>query len=96
MATTASEKISTKKTSTAKPKAAATKPATSKPATKTSAKSTSKPKATKKSSKLAVTPEQRYLMVQEAAYYIAEKDGFAGNPSDYWAQAEAQISQMVA
>lgn len=95
MATTASEKPSTK-TSTKKPSTAKSKVAA---ATTTDAKApakatTSKPRATKKALKPALSPEQRYLMVQEAAYYIAEKDGFSGNPAEYWAQAEAQISQM--
>lgn len=95
MATTASEKPSTKATS----KKASTEKSKEVTATATAAKApakstTSKPRATKKASKAAISPEQHYLMVQEAAYYIAEKDGFAGNPAEYWTQAEAQISQM--
>ncbi len=30
-------------------------------------------------------------MVEQAAYYIAEKNGFTGNPEDHWAAAEAKI-----
>lgn len=30
-------------------------------------------------------------MVEQAAYYIAEKNGFAGNPEEHWAAAEAQV-----
>ena len=40
----------------------------------------------------ALSPEQRYRMVQEAAYFMAEKNGFAGKSEDYWAAAEIQIS----
>ena len=40
----------------------------------------------------ALTPEERYKQIAEAAYYIAEKRGFApGNPSDDWLQAEAAV-----
>jgi hypothetical protein len=35
--------------------------------------------------------EAIYKMTEVAAYYIALKNGFAGNPSDYWIEAEAQI-----
>lgn len=41
------------------------------------------------------TPEQRYKMVQEAAYFIAEKNGFASGSLDYWIAAEAQIEAML-
>jgi hypothetical protein len=35
-------------------------------------------------------------MIQEAAYYIAEKRGFApGNHADDWAAAEAQIDALL-
>ena len=39
--------------------------------------------------------EERYNMVQVAAYYLAERDNFAGNPVEYWTQAEAQVSGML-
>lgn len=39
-----------------------------------------------------LSPEERYRQIAEAAYYIAEKRGFApGNPSDDWYQAEAEV-----
>ena len=34
-------------------------------------------------------------MIQVAAYYLAERDNFAGNPIEYWAAAEIQISGML-
>ncbi len=52
---------------------------------------TAKP-AVKKSKAVSISPEQRYRMIEMAAYYLAEKDGFAGNPVDYWIAAEQQMS----
>ena len=52
---------------------------------------TKKP-STKKSTK--PSPEALYRMTEVAAYYIAQNNGFAGNPSDYWITAEAQISAL--
>ena len=53
------------------------------------------PKAPAKAAKPAVTAEQRYLMVQEAAYFIAEKHGFNGDSKYFWALAEAQIEDAI-
>ncbi len=75
------------KKATAKPKTAAKASAEKKPAT-----STRKP-AAKKTNAAAVNPEHHYRMVEVAAYYLAEKDGFTGNPVDYWIAAELQISK---
>ncbi len=41
--------------------------------------------------KKVVTSEERYRMVREAAYYIAERNGFGGDDQRYWSEAEAQI-----
>lgn len=75
-----SEKVAPKKT--------ATKSATAKKTTE------AKPKAApKKASKSAqASPAERYRMVEVAAYYIAEKNQFAGNATDYWIQAEIEIN----
>lgn len=78
------KKTTTTKTET-KPKAAAKK----EPAVK---KTAAKPTA-KKTKAISISPEHRYRMIEVAAYYLAEKDGFAGNPVDYWIAAEAQISK---
>lgn len=44
----------------------------------------------------AVTPEQRYQMIAEAAYYIAEKRGFVGGDvARDWLEAEAQIDRLL-
>jgi hypothetical protein len=43
-----------------------------------------------------VTPEQRYLMIQEAAYYRAEKRGFApGWELQDWADSEKEIDSLL-
>lgn len=67
------------KTTTAKPKAAPVKKvATRKPAAKKAAASSSN--------------EAHYNRIQEAAYLIAERNNFSGDPISYWLEAEALIS----
>jgi len=82
------------------PKKVVAKPAAAKPVvtpkkTAAPAKKAAAPKkpAAKTTSKIG--PEERYRMTEVAAYYIAERDGFAGNPSDYWIKAEAQIKLLI-
>lgn len=42
------------------------------------------------------TPEERWRMVAEAAYYRAEKRGFlGGNPAEDWAAAEAEVTEQL-
>jgi hypothetical protein len=44
-----------------------------------------------------VTPQERWLMIEEAAYYHAEKRSFVGgDPAHDWSQAEAQIDAELA
>ena len=38
-----------------------------------------------------ISAEEHYQMLQEAAYYRAEKNGFAGHPDDYWLDAESAL-----
>ena len=38
-----------------------------------------------------ITAEQRYRMIQEVAYLLAEKDEFSDDPSSYWLAGEAAI-----
>lgn len=88
------KKTTTKTTATkvaAKPSTATVKKTTT--TTKAKAATTKAPAKAKSVKKIG--PEQRYKMVEMAAYYIAERHGFEGNPSDYWAQAEAQIEAML-
>ena len=34
-------------------------------------------------------------MIEVAAYYIAERNAFAGDPKAFWAEAEIQINRML-
>ena len=43
----------------------------------------------------SVSPEERYTMITEAAYYIAEKNGFGGDNVQYWLMAEAEIDALL-
>ena len=43
-----------------------------------------------------ITPAQRYQMINEAAFFLAEKDGFRpGHELHYWLQAEAMIVKRL-
>ena len=56
-------------------------------------KSAAKPVAPgKTASQTALNPEERYRMIQEAAYYIAERHGFNWDSAYFWSQAEAEIN----
>jgi hypothetical protein len=88
----------------AKPAAATKKPAAKMPAkaaaVKPAAKSAATPKksAVKPAAKKTVQPsaQERYRMVQTAAYYIAERCGFQGNSTEHWASAEIEIAKKLA
>jgi len=85
-----------KTTTTAKSKSTAKSAPKEKVAVKKAAapKKTTTAKSTVKKAKSSTADlEQRYRMIEVAAYFIAEKDGFASNPVDYWLAAEAQINQ---
>lgn len=41
------------------------------------------------------TPEERYRMIQTAAYFMAEHNGFSGNSTEHWAAAEAEIARKL-
>ncbi|MCX6996321.1 MAG: DUF2934 domain-containing protein [Kiritimatiellaeota bacterium] len=42
-----------------------------------------------------VTPTQRQRMIETAAYYLAEKNGFAGEAGQYWIQAEKDVDAKL-
>jgi len=98
---TAAQKAAPKKTTAtkaapAKKAAAPAKaPAPAKAAVKPAA--AKKAPAAKKTAKATWNPgnEERYNMIQVAAYYLAERDSFAGSPLGYWTAAEVQISSML-
>ena len=52
-------------------------------------------KAAVAAKKTAVTPEQRYKMIEEAACYIAERHGFNGDSAYFWSLAEAEINAKL-
>ena len=68
--------------------------AKSAPAQKPAAKSAvvSKPAAPKKAS---ISPEQRYKMIEETAYFIAERHGFNGDSTYFWSLAEAEVNSRL-
>ncbi|MEO1766843.1 DUF2934 domain-containing protein [Thiobacter aerophilum] len=44
-----------------------------------------------------VTPEERYRLIAEAAYFRAQRRGFVGgDPVQDWLEAEAEIDRMLA
>lgn len=90
--------MATPKSTTAKKpattRAAAAKPAAAPKKTTTPRKSSSsKTKAVAPSSQISA--EERYRMVEVAAYFLAERNGFAGSPVEYWTAAEAQIDKLL-
>ena len=70
-------------------KKAAPKAAAKKPVVKAAAPSAPAPK------KPVISPEQRYKMIEEAAYYIAERHGFNGDSAYFWSLAEAEINSRL-
>jgi hypothetical protein len=96
MAATKSSNKAEDKAPAGKPKAASSKTTAVKAASKPAAKKQTSTRTRKTSSaKPRMSPEERYRMVEVAAYYIAERNQFAGNPVEYWTQAEIQISSML-
>ncbi len=96
----APQKAAAKKTASAaaKPKTTGT-PAVRKAAAPTAARKAPAQKAVATSARPVVkkaiaspTAEERYRMVQTAAYFIAERNGFSGCPTEYWAAAELEIA----
>ena len=49
----------------------------------------------KAASKRQVSPQQRYRMIQEAAYFRAEREGFNCDPWKCWLCAEAEIDGRI-
>lgn len=43
----------------------------------------------------AMSGFERYKMIEVAAYYMAEKNGFVGNSTDYWTAAEKEINKKL-
>lgn len=94
---TAEKKVAKKKTAAPKKTAAAKKTTSSKKsstAKKATAKKTAKNEQT--SSKLNITPEERWKMVAVAAYHRAEKRSFAsGHELQDWTEAEKEVDKLL-
>lgn len=74
-------------------KAAEGKPV-KKPAVKKAA--TPKAKSAEKHETAQPSAQERYRMVETAAYYIAERSGFQGCTTEHWAAAELEIANKLA
>lgn len=87
-----------KTTAVKKPVAAKAAPAAKKPAApkKPVAKPAAKKAAPKASKPSKISNEERYRMVEVAAYFMAERNSFKGSPVEYWTAAEAQIAKLLA
>lgn len=82
-AVTGAKKKATKKT-TAKKKTAAKKKATKKA-----------PAKKKTPAKRVISSEERYQMIQTAAYFRAQQASFQGDPQSFWTEAEKEIDAML-
>ena len=92
-ATAATKKVATKKTTAPAAKKVAAPVANKKTPVKKAATPGTKPAAKKMTAK--PTPEERYRMVQTAAYFIAERNGFGGCSVDHWVTAEIEIARLL-
>ena len=95
----ASKKTASKKTTTKKAvtkKSTAKKAVSKKAATQKKAVSKKKASAKKAPAVTYITNEERYRMVQEAAYHFSEKQAFApGRDIDNWLLAEIDIEALM-
>ncbi len=100
--------VTSKSTTAKKPAAKKTTAATGKASAKTAttrntATTSNRPAATRAQTAgkktaapaLTPTPEERYKMIQDAAYFMAEKSGFLGGAMDYWMAAEIEIDAAL-
>lgn len=93
--TVAGKPIVTSKSKTAKSATVTTakKSTAKKPVAKKTTSAKAKPASTEKKAK--PTPEERYRMVETAAYFIAEQHGFQGRSDEHWAAAEREIAAKL-
>jgi len=96
---TAKAKVPTKSQVTA-PKKKAVKKTTAKKATakKTAPRKAAPKKAAPKKVAAAPkpSPEDRYRMIEQAAYFLAEKHHFQADPAAIWVQAEKEVDAQLA
>jgi len=101
MAKSTTSKASKTVKKVAAPKAAAPKAAAPKAAPaaapKAKAPAVAAPAPTKaKTSPKTISAQDRYHMIDEAAYYRAEKSGFQVDPHANWIAAEQEINELLA
>lgn len=88
-----SDKPAAKK-KTAKKKAAAKSTSATRPAAKKA--SPAKRRAAPRGKKAGIDPVQRHQMIAVAAYFLAEKRGFAaGDPHQDWFLAESEVDELI-
>ncbi len=97
------KKVAVKKTPATKvveaavwPFAEVEKAPAAKPVKKPAVKKAAAPKAKPADKVAQPSAQERYRMVETAAYYIAERSGFQGCTSEHWAQAELEIAAKLA
>ena len=79
------------------PAAAAPKVAVKKSPAKKAAPAKAKASAAPAAARPAVTVEQRHNYIEVAAFYVAQRRGFApGNPIEDWAMAEQEVDRLIA
>lgn len=47
-------------------------------------------------SAVTVSPEERIRMIEQVAYFRAEKVGFTGDPQEHWTGAEVEVDAILA
>lgn len=64
-------------------------------AKKPAAKKTSAPKKSSTAKTRKISAEERYKMIEVAAYYIAENNNFQGSAIEFWIAAEEEINKKI-
>lgn len=95
MAATKSKSDTKPSTPKAAPKKAAPAAAKKPVAAKAPAKKPAAAKNNGASKAHKISPEERYRMVEVAAYFLAERNSFGGSPVEYWTAAEVQIAKLL-
>jgi len=95
MAKTTKEKT-VKKAVAAKPAKREAKVAAKPVAVAAAAAAPAKPVVKAKSAPKTISAQERYHMIDEAAYYRAEKNGFQVDPQENWIAAEREINELMA
>lgn len=76
-------------------KKAVTKPSVKKTTPKKTTTKKTVPKKPSSTKTRKISAEERYKMIEIAAYYIAEQNHFQGNAIDFWIAAEQEINKKT-